>query len=128
MLIPTLVPYQKKRVPARKKPTAAPAPAPLTLVAANYEPDGPNVNLHFDRDVDISGIDPAVFTVLDGEDGWHMVGATAVMIDTTIVQVQLVRDGDYEGTSLLTAGVGNGIVAADGGTWSGTEGTGLPFP
>ena len=118
--------------PGKRQPVRpASAVAPLVLVWATYEPDGPAINLRFDRAIDIDGIDVTQFTVLDGtEIGCRWTGYASTRIDVDWVQVQLLRGADYSGPDVvMTAGPGNGIIASDdGAAWEGVTDLVLPWP
>ena len=112
-----------------KRKPAAVAP-PLVLVAATYDTDVLSVFLTFDRAIDIASIDVGAFIVHDGEDGNIVAGfGTPDMGAPNQVLVYMEWVGDYGGWQILmTAGPGNGIVAADdGGTWAGVTDLGMPF-
>ena len=99
--------------------TVTPPPAPLVLVSATYDPDGPIVYLTFDRAVDVSGVDPTVFSVKDGDNGVEMLGFLAAgQNDPTQCYVPMHSVGPYAGAGVTaTVGPANGIAAvADGGT------------
>lgn len=114
----------------RAKPTATP-PAPLVLVSASFDPDGPEVYLTFDRAIDISGLVVAQFAVADGPDGHTLIGAfTPLLVAPNEVQVLMQITGAASGDGvLLTASAANGIVAVDdGGTWAGVSDLAMPWP
>ena len=126
-------PPQRKQKRIRFKPELPPNPPPvtaLTLVAAEFSSD-PFVDLTFDRAIDIENINLGAFRVNEQATGYYYLGQPdAMLISATTVRVPLVDVDYWEGTGLhLIAGAGNGIVAVDdGGTWSGTSDTDLPFP
>jgi hypothetical protein len=120
--------FRKRNVPVDK---IAAGPAALTLIAANFDPDGPEVYLTFDRAIDVSGLVVGAFVVRDGPNNNRLVGFEGpALITPTEVQVLMTSTGSYSGADVLfTAGAGNGIVATDdGGTWSGCVDLVLPFP
>ena len=124
-------PRKPLRHHSRPAPQAAAAPVALSLVAAYYDGDAPGVHLTFDRAIDVSALVLAAFTVMDGPDFIHFVGTgTPFLVGPTEVLVFLHNAGSASGSDvLLTAAAGNGIVAvADGGTWEGASGVGLPWP
>lgn len=119
---------QYRRLTASRRP---PTPVALTLVAANFDPDGPITYLTFDRAVDYSAAVPSEFAVADGPDNGQFVGiSVGAGGDPTQVAVTMNRTGGYSGdTQLLTVGSGNGIVAVDdGGTYAGVTDLVLPVP
>jgi hypothetical protein len=123
-------PRRHRRRQEGSSPTPAP-PAPLVLVSATFDPDGPIIYLTFDRAVDVSGVDTAVFEVLDGDNNSDFVGFEgAGQNDPTQCYVPMHSAGPYSGTgATATVGAGNGIVAVDdGGTWEGVADLGLPWP
>src|SRR5947209_3313447 len=114
----------------RSVPTAPTPPAPLTLVAASFDPDGPEVYLTFDRAVDVSGIVVAQFVVDDGPDGHHLVGflEPTIVSPTEVSVLMFITDSAGGPDVTLNVGSSNGIVAQDdGGTWAGVSSLVLPF-
>lgn len=128
----TPVPTKRKhRRPVVKPIEPEPAPAALVLVAASFDPDGPEVYLTFDRAIDISALVVAQFALADGPDGGQFVGFNAPsLVGPNEVQVLMNRTGDYSGADqLLTVGSTNGIIAVDdGGMWGGVTDLVLPVP
>ena len=123
-----VIPPFPRRRPMKQPPQLA--VAALTLVSASFDPDGPEVYLTFDREIDIAGLAVGEFAVADGPDGHRLVGfGTPIRIGPNEVQVVMRIAGAASGAdTLLTAGAGNGIVASDdGAAWEGVEGLGLPF-
>ena len=113
-----------------EKRSATPPPPPLVLVAANYDTTVLELFLTFDRAIDITSIDVSAFSVQDGEDGNVVAGFGTPDIGTpNQALVYMVWVGDYGGPDIrMTAGAGNGIVAADdGGSWAGAVDMVLPF-
>jgi hypothetical protein len=103
----------------------------LTAASADFEDDAPSVTMQFDRAIDVSAMDVTtirVGTVATGALYQGMDGP--IVADARTVQVNLTVIDTYPETNVkLFASDQTGIVAADdGGTWSGTGGTGLPFP
>ena len=131
MLINPVKPFRKRRRIKPNAPAKAP-PAALNLVAASLDnPGDPSeVVLTFDRAVDSSGMDPAQVTVGTITTGGLYQGFKADQADPNIVHVSLTGIGEYDQSNIMMfATDATGIVAVDdGGTWSGTGGTGLPFP
>jgi hypothetical protein len=124
-------PKSKSHRKKRPNPGGSPGPAPLNLIAASFDADGPEVYLTFDRAIDISALVLAQFTVKDGPGGRLFTGFDgAFLVDPTQVQVLLSITGSYSGEDqLLTVGAGNGIVAVDdGGTYAGVTDLVLPVP
>jgi hypothetical protein len=126
ILIPPLpARYHKRRVP----------PAALTLVAAEFVPDGDlaYVQLTFDRPVGIAALDAAAVRVAEGPPGsgtlWAGAGA-GTLVAPAVVRIDLSPFDPFAGPgTTLTATADTGIVADDdGGTWAGTTGTALPWP
>jgi len=129
MLTPVIPPFRKRRkVPKRKQP---PAPAALTLIAAEYQAKA-WVRLTFDRAIDISALDPAQVEVDDDQDsGWRLGGqGGATLVDPMTVQVPLDRIGDSTESGVhLFVSASSGIVASgDGAAWAGVSDVALPFP
>ena len=130
ILVPP-IPFLRRR---RRVPSAAapPTPAALVLAAAVYDKDAPFVDLAFDRAIDISALNSAVFVVDDDTfTGSRRVGfETPVLVAATTVRVPLNPiDGAMHPDIHLTTTGGTGIVAVDdGGTWGGVSGVFLPFP
>jgi hypothetical protein len=131
MLSLPLVTYRPR--PGRLRRMAPPGrrPAALTLVAATLEKNRAWVRLRFDRAVDASGFVPAgVWVGVQPPGQRYDAAGPATLFNPQTVQVPLVAGVLYfgEGTR-LTAPPTTGIVAADdGGTWTGADGLGLPFP
>ena len=128
MILHTPTPARIFRKP-QPKATAAP-PAPLTLVSASFDPDGPEVYLTFDREIDTTGLVVGAFVVDDGPDGHQLVGfEEPVFVSPTEVSVLMHITGSASGDDVvLNVAAGNGIVAVDdGGTWAGVSGVVLPF-
>jgi hypothetical protein len=118
----------KPRVPAPV--VVAPPPQALVLVAASFDPDGPEVYLTFDRAIDIAGLIVGAFAVADGPDGHRLVGfESPFLIAPNQVQVLMHTVDSASGPDvLLSVEAANGIVAADdGGTWAGVSELSLPF-
>jgi hypothetical protein len=93
--------------------------------------ESPSLTLVFDRPVDVSAIDVALFRVDDAVLTSSYVGyAAPIVVSPTTVQILLNGIGDYDGPGvILTAAPGNGIVAAGGGpAWAGAVDLELPFP
>jgi hypothetical protein len=131
IIIPPPKEYPRKKTRgARFGPP--PTPAALTLVAAEYNHvDGPVVILTFGRAVEIGGLDGSQIVVDDADDSGLKFAATgaATLDDPATLRVVLNEIGDATGTgTTLTAGAGNGLVAADdGGAWAGVTDLELPF-
>jgi hypothetical protein len=132
MSIPPVIPIKRRVHRKRRAGAAQPAPpAALTLAAATYDPDGPTVDLQFDRAISIGGLNAGAIVVDDGETYAQKMGGTtgATLVNPTTVRVPLTPVGD-SGTSqvLLSATGASGIVASDdGGTWAGVTDQVLPF-
>ena len=126
LIIPPPI-YRKRRGRA-KRDVASP---PLTLVAAYYN-EALWIQLTFDRAIDIAAIDPSQITVDDGQvSGLLFVGfSPATPVSPATVEIPLQKIASASGpNTLLSAGAGNGIVAADDGeTWPGVSDVVLPFP
>ncbi len=108
-----------------------PVPAALMLVAAEYDSATGNIELTFDRDIDIAGIVVGDVSVNDGPESIRFVGfGAATLVTPTKVVIALVEDGGQGGPLVtLSAGAGNGIVAVDdGAAWAGAADVELPFP
>lgn len=123
--------FRKRRATSRRS-RASSAPVALTLVAAEYDADGPRVVLTFDRAVNIDAFDGTQVLVndplyqaarFDGTGG-------ATIVSPGVVQIMLVNFDLPSGTSItLDASTASGIVAVDdGGTWAGASDLELPFP
>jgi hypothetical protein len=126
----TYLPAKRKGRGRASEATAKRPPAPLTLVSASFDPDGPEVYLTFDRPIDISGLVVGGFGVVDEPDGHALIGFLApILIAPNQVQVLMQIVASASGPDvLLTASAGNGIVAVDdGGTWAGASDLVLPF-
>jgi len=126
-------PFIRRRKRVRFGPPPAPPPTALTLVAAEYNhDDSPVLVLTFDRAVDIAGLDGSQMIVDDGFDlGLKFIATGPATLDAPgVLRIGLTDDGDatVPGT-VLTAGAGNGIIAADdAAAWAGVADLGLPFP
>ena len=70
---PAKRPNQRRKV----RPAAVQTVAPLVLVAANFDPDGPITYLTFDRAVDVSAAVASQFALADGPDNGQFVGVSA---------------------------------------------------
>lgn len=106
---------------------------PLTLVAAALVFDDPAVfvDLVFDRDVNMDGLDPSQITVDDAAGtGFSYAGSGGgVPPDAQTVRVLLTATGSAEGDTRLNATAANGLVALDDGApWAGVTDCPLPFP
>ena len=122
--------YRKRHDATVRVPRPAPPPAPLTLVSAEYE-EAVWVRLTFDRAIDLAGLVGSQIVIDDVAAGFMYAATGAVTpVGATGVQVAVVEVGPSASTpTTLTAGPGNGIVAADdGGAWAGVTGLELPFP
>jgi hypothetical protein len=88
------------------------------------------VRLNFDRDVDITHVVPSEITIDDGPGTGKLLGGTGAAHEPGVVNVALAVIGTSESAeTTLTAGAGNGIVAADdGAAWAGVTDLVLPFP
>lgn len=129
--MPVIVPpFVSSRRPGRGSVSSA--VAPLVLVSATYDTDGPKATLTFDRAVDVSAFDGAAITVndpvwaaatFDGSGG-------AVLVSPAVVDVMLVPIDLPSGTIVtMSATAATGIAAADdGGTWAGAIDLALPYP
>ena len=125
----TIPPAKHASQRTKVRPALIAAP-PLVLVAANYDTTVLELFLTFDRAIDITSIDVGAFIVHDGEDGNVVAGFGTPDIGTpNQVLVYMAWVGDYGGPDLrMTAGAGNGIVAADdGGVWAGVTDMVMPF-
>lgn len=108
-----------------------PAPAALNLTAASVDDDATVVTMQFDRAIDVSAMDVTAIRVGTITTGNLYQGTDAPsLVDPRTVQVNLAMIDTYPETNeKLFADSENGIKAVDdGGTWSGTGGTLLPFP
>ena len=114
----------------RRQPLGTP-PAPLTLVAAEYE-DASSLTLTFDRAVDVSAAIVDFLAVKDGtiNERLYLGAGTPLVISPTTCRVELIDVDPFAGAGItLTADEGNGIVAADDGAeWAGVTDLALPFP
>ena len=123
-----LMPFRGRK---RKVAQQPPAPAALTLLSASYDQTAKTLTMQFDRAIDVSAFDGEEVLVYDGTFNHHtyVASGTITMIDPATMRVGLfsiIADSD-PGVN-LTAASDNRIKAVDdGGTWSGTEGTALPF-
>ena len=127
-IFPTIIPT-KRRIHRKPRQQAVPVVPALTLVSASYGTF--QAVLSFDRAIDLSAFDPTAIFVNDAERAMRVQGGGEYSLsDPNTVSLSMGEVGDYEGgETTLEAGAGNGIVAVDdGAAWSGTEGTGLPFP
>ena len=114
----------------RRRGSAPLAVPSLVLIAATFDPDGPEIYLTFDRPVDISSLVVTAFEVKDGANGHRLIGFNTPLFITpseVFVPMQIVEA--FSGPDvLLTAGAANGIVAVDdGATWEGVTELVLPF-
>jgi hypothetical protein len=134
MLNPTLSPFRPRRGQRQKRQSPPrPTPPALTLVAAEYNHDVDRVViLTFDRAIEIGSMDGGQIVVDDGNDlGLKFKATGAATLDgPAVLRVVLEDDGDATGVeTTLTAGGGNGIVAADDrAAWAGVTDLNLPFP
>lgn len=128
IIVPTIQP-RRKRAPA---PVAATPPgAPLILQAATYLPDEFQLQLVFDRAIDVSGLNASAITVRDGTSNYRIMigyGPGTQPIAEQVV-ADLMEGAEYTGGDvLLFATAGSGIKAVDdGGTWEGASGVELPY-
>lgn len=127
MLIVPEKPFLRRRTLAAP---VRPAPQPLELVAAEYDPDETTLRMTFDRAVNIAHLNGSAFTVADGIVHGYKFHILSATLDgpTTIVATLTEFDSATKPETTLTATPANGILAADdGGTWEGVNGAGLPF-
>jgi hypothetical protein len=127
-----ILPLNRRRRHAKKPSTQAAPPAALVLSAASADVDDDfgTVTLQFDRAIDVSAIIVTaiqVGTITTGN--LYQGDGSPTFVDAQTVRIALVLYDSYQETNvMLFADADNGIVAVDdGGTWSGTGGTGLPF-
>jgi hypothetical protein len=129
MLRAAPVPFRKRPQGQSKPGRTTPRPPALNLVSASYATF--QVTLSFDRAIDVSAFDVSTIFVNDAERSMALQGGGEFSLsDANTVSLSMSEIGDYEGgETVLIASANSGIVAVDdGGTWDGTEGTGLPFP
>jgi hypothetical protein len=111
-------------------PLSTPPPAPV-LVSALYNESEAQLELAFDRSIDISAIDPSQITVKDGvQNSSSYVGINAAQSGDQIVIIVLDPTGPYAVPEIkMSATSLNGIVALfGGGAWPGVSNLPLPFP
>lgn len=107
------------------------AGVPPVLVAAVYSAEALSLQLVFDRPIDVSRIAVSAFSVRDGDVNHELYlgHGTAVLSGDRIVTVPLmsITSVPVPGT-VLSASIGNGIVAVGGGAWAGISSLPLPLP
>jgi hypothetical protein len=105
---------------------------PLTLVAASFDAGTVLLTLTFSRAVDVGGIVPGEFVVLDGDLGVEWGGTFGEISQPTpeSVAMFMIENGPFAGAGVtLTVGAANGIVAqGDGAPFAGVADLVLPFP
>jgi hypothetical protein len=130
MMIP-VIQFPRRRGRQKAPAQAAAPPGVLTLVSAAYNSDALFVDLHFDRAINIGGVDVTQFE-LDDQTFYvaHFVGSGKVLVNPTTLRISLEWAGDNEGADVtLTASALNGIVASgDGAMWAGVTDLVLPYP
>ncbi|HEY0008776.1 MAG TPA: hypothetical protein VGB55_08640 [Tepidisphaeraceae bacterium] len=87
------------------------------------------VRLTFDREIDVSGIVPAMVRVNDADLGDLMEGSSVTMPTPQSVKIMLRGISASAGPGLtLTVGQGNGIASLeDGAAWAGVTDATIPF-
>jgi hypothetical protein len=112
----------------RKRVQFGPPVPALVLTAAMF--DSGQLLLSFDREVDVSAVDPSQIFVNDGPSGDQLQATDASQTDPNGVKFSMSAVGRFTGTqTFLLASNATRIVALDdGGAWPGTEGTVLPVP
>src|SRR5438874_1941001 len=96
MLSPTVPNYRKRRGRPKKSAQTPAPPVALTLVAAVYIFEYLFVELEFDRDIDIAGVDASELQVFDGyftETNYYGSGAT--LVSPVRVRFSLILAGEW---------------------------------
>ena len=132
LLRPIPLIYRKRSRPIRRAPRVVPPVAPLMLVAATYDADGPKATLTFDRAVNVSAFEGSAINVNDPVSAAATFEGSggAVLVSPAVIDVMLTPIDLPSGTVVtMSATALTGIVAADdGGTWAGVADLELPFP
>jgi hypothetical protein len=123
----------KPRMHHKRRSAAPPSTATLVLVQAIYPVEGVGgaIDLVFDREISIEGLDGTQIIVKDGViTGMINNVAFGERQDAQTVRLFLQGLEDYSvPNQLLDATGDSGIVAVDdGGTWAGVVELGLPWP
>src|SRR5687768_11597967 len=135
MLLPATPLNFRKRRGGPKKAPAAPTPPPPpalpVLVTAIYNESEVQLELVFDRPIDISAIDPSQITVNDGvHNNNSFVGIGSAPSGDQTVIIVLDPTGAWAVPEIkMSATALTGIIAQVGGSaWPGVSNLSLPFP
>ena len=133
-MAPNQAAFLAARSPRRRarRPADTAGPAAPALVAAGFDDVALTLTLTFDQAVDASAMVGNAVVVDDaaGTGTQYAAIEPAAAPSPTTVEVAMTEVQAATGAGVrLTAGAGNGIVAADGGAaWAGVSGLELPFP